>query len=168
MCPHTCLHFWHKSDRPPFTGFLSGLKARCPCLDRVDVLVCTTIIETGLDISNANTIIIENADAMGLAQLYQLRGRVGRGQHQSYCVLISDTENEETLEAVLAEYNELRLISECHKRSRRYPTIKKWFLDKYPQIAEFGMEKEESVEAPKMEVITGMAEQPSATQQTAA
>jgi hypothetical protein len=81
---------------------------------------------------------------------------------------IATHENEETLEAVLAEYNELRLISECHKRSRRYPTIKKWFLDKYPQIAEFGMEKEESVEAPKMEVITGMAEQPSATQQTAA
>ena len=81
---------------------------------------------------------------------------------------IATHENEETLETVLAEYNELRLIAECHKRSRRYPTIKKWFLDKYPQIAEFGMEKEESVEAPKMEVITGMAEQPSATQQTAA
>ena len=44
----------------------------------IDVLVCTTIIETGLDISNVNTIIIQNADAMGLAQLYQLRGRVGR------------------------------------------------------------------------------------------
>lgn len=81
---------------------------------------------------------------------------------------IATHENKETLEAVLAEYNELRLIAECHKRSRRYPTIKKWFLDKYPQIAEFGTEKEERVEAPKMEVITGMAEQPSATQKTAA
>lgn len=70
--------------------------------------------------------------------------------------------------AVLAELSELRLISECHKRSRRYPTIKKWFLNKYPQIAEFGLEKEESTEMPQMEVITGMAEQPSATQKMAA
>lgn len=76
-------------------------------------------------------------------------------------------EEADTRAAVLAEYNELRLISECHKRSRRYPTIKKWFLEKYPQIAEFGMEKEEPAEAPQMEVITGMTEQPSATQQKA-
>ena len=60
---------------------------------------------------------------------------------------------------VLAEYNELRLISECHKRSRRYPTIKKWFLDKYPQIAEFGMEKDQQQEEPKMEVVSGGVEQ---------
>ena len=76
-------------------------------------------------------------------------------------------EEADTRAAVLAEYNELQLISECHKRSRRYPTIKKWFLEKYPQIAEFGMEKEEPAEAPQMEVITGMTEQPSATQQKA-
>jgi hypothetical protein len=80
---------------------------------------------------------------------------------------IAAHESAETLEAVLEEYNELRLISECHKRSRRYPTIKKWFLDKYPQISEFGMQKEETAEAANMEVITGMAEQPSATQKMA-
>jgi len=53
----------------------------------IDVLICTTIIETGLDIPNVNTIIIEDADRMGLAQLYQLRGRVGRSNRLAHCYL---------------------------------------------------------------------------------
>lgn len=55
---------------------------------RFNVLVCTTIIETGIDIPNANTIIIHDADHFGLAQLHQLRGRVGRSHHQAYAYLV--------------------------------------------------------------------------------
>jgi len=56
---------------------------------RFNVLVCTTIIETGIDIPSANTIIIERADHLGLAQLHQLRGRVGRSHHQAYAYLLT-------------------------------------------------------------------------------
>ena len=58
---------------------------------RFNVLVCSTIIETGIDVPSANTIIIERADKLGLAQLHQLRGRVGRGGEQSYCLLLYQT-----------------------------------------------------------------------------
>jgi len=57
---------------------------------RIDLLVCTTIIESGLDIPNVNTIIINQADKLGLAQLYQLRGRVGRGAFRAYAYLLHD------------------------------------------------------------------------------
>lgn len=66
---------------------------------RFNVLVCTTIIETGIDVPTANTIIIERADMFGLAQLHQLRGRVGRSHHQAYAYLFTPTEKEITSDA---------------------------------------------------------------------
>src|SRR3954469_18343915 len=59
---------------------------------RFDVLVCTTIVETGLDISNANTLVLERADVLGLSQLHQLRGRVGRGRERAYAYFLSPPE----------------------------------------------------------------------------
>ncbi len=65
-----------------------------------DVLLCTTIIESGLDIPNANTIIIHNADKFGLAQLYQIRGRVGRTDRQAFCYCLYKNEKNMTADAV--------------------------------------------------------------------
>src|SRR5690606_41501150 len=59
---------------------------------RFNVLLCTTIIETGIDVPSANTIIIHRADKLGLAQLHQLRGRVGRSHHQAYAYLLRSEE----------------------------------------------------------------------------
>jgi transcription-repair coupling factor (superfamily II helicase) len=84
LCPEGRVEFGHgQMDSDELEAvmhrFVSG---------KIDVLVCTTIIESGLDIPNANTIIIDRADRFGLADLYQLRGRVGRAEHKAYAYLL--------------------------------------------------------------------------------
>jgi transcription-repair coupling factor (superfamily II helicase) len=84
LCPQARVEIGHGQMR---SDELEAVMARF-ITGKVDVLVCTTIIESGLDIPNANTIIIDRADRFGLADLYQLRGRVGRAEHKAYAYLL--------------------------------------------------------------------------------
>ena len=70
---------------------------------RLDVLVATTVIEVGVDVPNATVMVILDADRFGIAQLHQLRGRVGRGRHRSTCFLVAHLEDPEGAQAVAGE-----------------------------------------------------------------
>ncbi len=86
----------------------------------IDVLVCTTVIEVGVDVPNANIIIIENAERYGLSALHQLRGRVGRGEHESYCILISDNAGDKVRERLtfLCKTNDGFLVAKYDLETR--------------------------------------------------
>jgi ATP-dependent DNA helicase RecG len=71
----------------------------------IDVLVATSVVEVGIDIPNASVIAVESADRFGLAQLHQFRGRVGRGQHPSFCILISDATRDDSVQRLQAMEN---------------------------------------------------------------
>src|SRR5437762_8883358 len=84
LCPRARVEFGHgQMDSDELESVMARFVA-----GKIDVLVCTTIIESGLDIPNANTIVIDRADRFGLADLYQLRGRVGRAEHKAYAYLL--------------------------------------------------------------------------------
>ena len=79
---------------------------------RTDVLVATSVIEVGIDVANATVILVEGAERYGLSQLHQLRGRVGRGEHASHCILFADAGSElarRRLAAIEAERDGFKL-----------------------------------------------------------
>ncbi|MBR3560726.1 MAG: ATP-dependent DNA helicase RecG [Oscillospiraceae bacterium] len=80
----------------------------------IDILVSTTVVEVGVDVPNAAVMLIENAECFGLSQLHQLRGRVGRGSHKSYCILVSDNTGEDNRQrlAVMTKTNNGFAIAE--------------------------------------------------------
>ena len=86
----------------------------------IQVLICTTVVEVGVDVPNAAVMVIENAERFGLSQLHQLRGRVGRGQYSSYCILITDNHSEDCLKRmkIISSTNDGFKISEADLKLR--------------------------------------------------
>ena len=121
-----------KLARGPFQNYRVGvLHGKMRAKDReaimqqfasgeIQLLVSTTVIEVGVDVPNAVIMMVENAERFGLSQLHQLRGRVGRGSVQSYCILISDTQNPDTKQRlqVLHQTNDGFKVAEYDLKAR--------------------------------------------------
>jgi ATP-dependent DNA helicase RecG len=88
--------------------------------NKIHVLLSTSLVEVGVDVPNATIMLVENSEMFGLAQLHQLRGRIGRGAHESFCILISDAKNPETRERlkILEETNDGFKIAEADLKLR--------------------------------------------------
>ncbi len=98
VLPDLRLGLLHGRLRPADKETVMGKFAR----GELDVLVATSVVEVGIDVPNATVMLIDGADRFGLAQLHQFRGRVGRGAHQSYCLLLADSASEEANERLQA------------------------------------------------------------------
>jgi ATP-dependent DNA helicase RecG len=100
----------------------------------LNVLLATSLIEVGVDVPNATVMLIENAEAFGLAQLHQLRGRIGRGAHESECILISDSKKPESHERlrVLEETTDGFRIKVACRASDSETSLKTWLLSARP------------------------------------
>jgi len=114
---------------------------------KADILVTTSVIEVGIDVPNASVIAIEGAERFGLAQLHQLRGRVGRSQHQSFCLLFAEKQSQKTksrLRALLESENGFELAEKDLKLRGPGDFIgnRQWGL---PDIAMAGLENQKMV-----------------------
>lgn len=111
-----CVEYLHGQMNPKAKNFVMEEFAA----HHIDVLVSTTVIEVGINVPNATVMLVENAERFGLAQLHQLRGRVGRGKDQAYCILISSSSQNDTMERlqVLNRSNDGFFISSEDMRLR--------------------------------------------------
>ena len=115
LTPHRCGLLHGRLSVEERDRIMAQFRAR-----EIEVLVTTTVIEVGVDIPNATVMLIENAERFGLAQLHQLRGRIGRGEHQSFCILLTDQDDPAVLEklAVLERSEDGFAIAEADLKLR--------------------------------------------------